>query len=183
VKPLLRAYDALIFAMAGFAGALMAAMFTAIVVDVFLRNMGWQSSAHLFTFTEYALLMVPCFGAPWLVREKGHVFVEVLLNRLGAVARRRALLLIGLVCIAVCLVLAWYGVQVSLRNFELNDKDVRSFDAPRWALVACIPIGFFFMATEFARHLLRGEDFLGSMDLAPAVSPAAAPNTGTERER
>jgi TRAP-type C4-dicarboxylate transport system permease small subunit len=170
VKPLLRAYDALIFGMAGFAGLLMVAMFVAIVADVFLRNLGLQSSAHLFTFTEYALLMVPCFGAPWLVREKGHVYVEVVLNALRPLARRRALLVIGLLCIVVCGVLAWYGVQVSLRNFELNDKDVRSFDAPRWALVACIPAGFFFMATEFARHMIRGDDFLGTMDLAPAAS-------------
>ncbi|MEO7851719.1 MAG: TRAP transporter small permease subunit [Rubrivivax sp.] len=168
-----RAYDTLILAMAWFAGALMAAMFAAIVTDVLLRNLGWQSSAHLFTFTEYALLMVPCFGAPWLVREKGHVFVEIGLNLLAPPARRRALVCIGLFCIVVCLVLAWYGLQVSLRNFALNDKDVRSFDAPRWALVACIPIGFFFMATEFARHLLRGEDFLGSMALAPEASAEA----------
>ncbi len=26
--------------------------------------------------------MMPCFGAPWLVREKGHVFVEIGLNAL-----------------------------------------------------------------------------------------------------
>jgi TRAP-type C4-dicarboxylate transport system permease small subunit len=173
MKLALRAYDTLIEAMAWFAGALMAGMFVAIVTDVLLRNIGWQSSAHLFTFTEYALLMVPCFGAPWLVREKGHVFVEVGLNLLAPSARRRALVVIGLFCIAVCLVLAWYGLQVSLRNFELNDKDVRSFDAPRWVLVACIPIGFFFMATEFARHLIRGEDFLGSMSLGPAAADAA----------
>lgn len=178
MNALLRGYDALIFGMAWFAGALMAAMFAAIVIDVLLRNLGLQSSAHLFTFTEYALLMVPCFGAPWLVREKGHVFVEIVLNALKPVLRRRVLVCIGLICIAVCLVLAWYGVMVSLRNFELNDKDVRSFDAPRWVLVACIPLGFFFMATEFARHLLRGEDFLGSMDLAPAL-----PTTANTSER
>jgi TRAP-type C4-dicarboxylate transport system permease small subunit len=183
VKLLLRAYDALIFAMAGFAGVLMAGMFAAIVVDVALRNLGWQSSAHLFTFTEYALLMVPCFGAPWLVREKGHVFVEIVINALRPAARRRMLLVIGLACIVVCLVLAWYGVQVSLRNFELDDKDVRSFDAPRWALVACIPLGFFFMATEFARHLLRGEDFLGSMDLAPALPDTVKGDATAERTR
>jgi len=163
MKGALKAYDALILAMAWFAGALMAAMFAAIVIDVLLRNLGLQSSAHLFTFTEYALLMVPCFGAPWLVREKGHVFVEIGLNMLNPAMRQRAIVGIGIFCIFICLVLAWYGFEVTARNFRLDDKDVRSFDAPRWALVACIPISFFFMATEFLRHLLRGEDFLGSM--------------------
>lgn len=160
---LARGYDALIHGMAWLAGALLALMFFAIVVDVLLRNLGWQSSAHLFTFTEYALLMVPCFGAPWLVRERGHVFVEIGLNALPAAGRRRAIVVIGLLCVLICLVLAWYGVEVTLRNYLKNDIDMRSFDAPRWLLVACIPISFFFMATEFARHLWRGQDLLGSM--------------------
>jgi C4-dicarboxylate transporter, DctQ subunit len=163
MKAALRAYDTLIHAMAWFAGALMAGMFAAIVIDVLLRNLGLQSSAHLFTFTEYALLLIPCFGAPWLVREKGHVFVEIGLDMLSGALRRRAIVGIGIVCIVICLVLAWYGFEVTARNFRLDDKDVRSFDAPRWALVVCIPVSFFFMATEFLRHLLRGEDFLGSM--------------------
>jgi len=171
-----KVYDRLIHAMAWAAGALLALMFAAIVVDVVLRNLGFQSSAHLFTFTEYALLMVPCLGAPWLVREKGHVFVEIGLNLLSAPGRRRAVVLVGVVCIAVCLVLAWYGFEVTLRNWRLGDKDVRSFDAPRWLLVVCIPVSFLFMATEFLRHLLRGDDFLGSMTAPDAAAlPAAAP--------
>jgi TRAP-type C4-dicarboxylate transport system permease small subunit len=160
---LARGYDALIHGMAGLAGALLALMFVAIVVDVVLRNFGWQSSAHLFTFTEYALLMVPCFGAPWLVRERGHVFVEIGLSALSDAARRKAIVAIGLLCILICAVLAWYGVEVTIRNYLKNDIDMRSFDAPRWLLVVCIPLSFFFMATEFARHLWRGQDFLGSM--------------------
>lgn len=160
---LTRGYDALIHGMAWLAGALLVLMFVAIVADVVLRNLGWQSSAHLFTFTEYALLMVPCFGAPWLVRERGHVFVEIGLSALPDAARRKAVVGIGLLCILICLVLAWYGAEVTLRNFQKNDIDMRSFDTPRWLLVMCIPLGFFFMATEFARHLWRGQDFLGSM--------------------
>jgi TRAP-type C4-dicarboxylate transport system permease small subunit len=163
MRTLVRAYDRLILAMAWLSGALMAAMFVAIVVDVVLRNLGLQSSAHLFSFTEYALLMIPCFGAPWLVRERGHVFVEIGLNALPAAARRHAVAAIGVACVLVCLVLAWYGFEITVRNFQMGDKDVRSFDAPRWLLVVCIPVSFLFMATEFARFVARGEDFLGSM--------------------
>jgi len=163
MKPLGRAYDALIHGLAWLAGALLAGMFVAIVVDVVLRNLGFQSSAHLFSFTEYALLMVPCFGGPWLVRQRGHVFVEIGLNALPLAARRRWVVAIGLICITICLVLAWYGAEVTLRNFAKNDIDMRSFDMPRWMLVICIPVSFFFMATEFARLLWLKQDVLGSM--------------------
>ena len=143
--------------MAVAAGVLMVGMFATTIIDVTLRNLGFQSSAHFFTFTEYALLFVPMLGSPWLVREKGHVYVEILIGAFGPRARRRLLKIITLVSIAVCLVIAWYGFQVAWGNFWALDKDVRTLDLPRWALVVCIPVGFVMMAIEFARLAWRGE--------------------------
>ncbi len=166
MRALARIYDAVLFGMAWIAGLLMVAMMLTICIDVLLRNLGYQSSAHFFTFTEYALLLIPCLGAPWLVREKGHVFVEIFLMYLPRDGRRAATFLIGLACIAVCLVMAWYGFEVTVHNFRLGDKDVRSFDAPRWALVVFIPLSFLMMALEFTRFLVRGENFLGFLGVA-----------------
>ncbi len=153
----------LVNALAVLAGVLIVAMMATIFLDVVLRNLGFQSSAHFFSFTEYALLLIPCMGAPWLVREKGHIYVEILLMQLRSATRQRMLVLIGLLCIVVCLVLAWYGFEVTLRNFRLDDKDVRSFDAPRWMIVGWIPLSFLMMAIEFARFLWRGESFLAAL--------------------
>lgn len=149
--------------MAVAAGFLMAAMMATIFIDVVLRNLGYQSSAHFFTFSEYALLLIPCLGAPWLVREKGHVYVEILLMTMRPALRRKFTFAIGIACIAVCAVLAWYGVEVTLRNYTLNDVDVRSLDMPRWMIVGFIPLAFAMMAVEFARFLWRGENFLGAL--------------------
>jgi TRAP-type C4-dicarboxylate transport system permease small subunit len=149
--------------MAYFAGFLMAAMMVTITLDVVLRNLGYQSSAHFFTFSEYALLMIPCLGAPWLVREKGHIYVEILLMHLGPRARKALTLFIGAACIAVCLTVAWYGFGVTLNDFIRNEKDVRSLDMPRWMVVGWIPLAFLMMAIEFARFLWRGEEFLAPM--------------------
>jgi len=158
-----RAYDAVIYGMAALAAFLMAAMMVVICVDVLLRNLGYQSSAHFFTFTEYALLMVPCMGAPWLVREKGQIYVEILLMTLGERARRRMTTAIGLACIALCLVLAWYGFDITWQNFVQSEKDVRSLDMPRWMIVVWIPLAFLLMAVEFARYLWRRENFLAPL--------------------
>jgi TRAP-type C4-dicarboxylate transport system permease small subunit len=153
--------------MAIIAAFLMTAMMVVITADVVLRNLGYQSSSHFFTFTEYALLLIPCMGAPWLAREKGHIYVEILLNSLTPRVRARLTVLIGLICIAVCLVIAWYGFDVALRDFLQNEKDVRSLDMPRWMIVVWIPVSFLMMAIEFARFLWRRENFLAPLaDLA-----------------
>ena len=158
-----KAYDAVLYGMAWCAGVLIAAMMIVITVDVVVRNLGYQSSGHFFTFTEYALLLVPCLGAPWLVREKGHVYVEILLMHLEPRGRALMQVAIGLICIAVCGVLAWHGFDLTLRDYAANEKDVRSLDMPRWMLVGFIPLSFAMMAVEFLRFLVRREDFLGSL--------------------
>src|SRR3954463_14277376 len=149
--------------MALVAAFLMAAMMVVITLDVVLRNLGYQSSAHFFTFTEYALLIIPCAGAPWLAREKGHIYVEIVLNALPARVRAAFIVAIGLVSIAVCLVIAWYGFDVAIRDFVQNEKDVRSLDMPRWMIVGWIPLSFLMMAVEFARFLWRRENFLAPL--------------------
>jgi TRAP-type C4-dicarboxylate transport system permease small subunit len=163
VRAVARAYDGLIYGMAFIAAFLMAAMMVVITLDVVLRNLGYQSSAHFFTFTEYALLIVPCLGAPWLAREKGHIYVEIVLNSFAPRWRARMTMAIGVLCIAVCLVIAWYGFQITWRDFVQNEKDVRSMDFPRWMIVGFIPLSFLMMAIEFARFLRKRENFLAPL--------------------
>jgi C4-dicarboxylate transporter, DctQ subunit len=151
-----KAYDAVLSGMAVVAGVLMVAMMAMIVTDVGLRNLGYQSSAHLFTFTEYFLLFIPLLGAPWLVREKGHIYIEVLVAALPPRARRAML-----ICVAVSALLAWYGGALTLQDYLQNEKDVRSLDAPRWMLTACMPLSFGMMAFEFLRLIARRESPYG----------------------
>jgi C4-dicarboxylate transporter, DctQ subunit len=163
LRLLAKGHDAVVYGMAIVAAFLMAAMMVIITLDVIFRNLGYQSSAHFFTFTEYALLIVPCLGAPWLAREKGHIYVEILLNSLPPRGKAAMTWLIGLFCIAVCLTIAWYGLQVTISDYLQAEKDVRSLDMPRWMLVFWIPLSFLMMALEFARFLWRRENFLAPL--------------------
>jgi TRAP-type C4-dicarboxylate transport system permease small subunit len=162
LAPISRAYDAVLYGMAWVAGALMVAMMAMIVADVALRNLGYQSSAHFFSFTEYFLLLIPLLGAPWLVREKGHIYIELVIVMLPPRARRVLVRAVVLVCIAVAAILAWYGGAITLQDYAGNEKDVRSFDMPRWMLTIALPVSFGMMAAEFVRLLVRGESPYGS---------------------
>jgi len=101
--------------------------------------------------------LIPLLGAPWLVREKGHIYIEVLIMALPAALQRRLVLAVVLACIAVAATLAWYGGAITLQDFASNEKDVRSFDMPRWMLMASMPLSFGMMALEFLRLLVRRE--------------------------
>jgi len=152
-----KAYDAALRGLALLAGLLMVAMMAMITADVVLRTLGTQSSAHLFTFTEYFLLLIPLLGAPWLVREKGHIYIEVLIAVFSPALRRGLMKAVVLLCLAVCATLAWYGGVITWQDYVAAEKDVRSFDMPRWTLILFMPLSFGMMALEFLRLLVRGE--------------------------
>jgi len=157
LTPISRGYDAALRGLALLAGLLMVAMMVMITVDVVLRTVGTQSSSHLFTFTEYFLLLIPLLGAPWLVREKGHIYIEVLIATFPPALRRGLMKAVVVLCVVVCATLAWYGGVITWQDYATAEKDVRSFDMPRWILILFMPVSFGMMALEFLRLLVRGE--------------------------
>lgn len=72
-----KAYTALLRSMAFVAGATLVWLMVSVVLSVVMRNLGLQPFAWLFTSAEYGLLYMTMLGAPWLVREKGHVHIEL----------------------------------------------------------------------------------------------------------
>ena len=153
----LRLYSYLLNGMALVAGVLLVWLMVAIVVSVVIRNLGLQPSAWFFLSTEYALFYLTLLGAPWLVRQRGHVHIELLTSALPRVFLVPVSRLVALLCVAVCLVLAWKGLDLVSMNIARNDFDVRAFFVPKWILTIAFPISFGLMAIEFSRFLFGPE--------------------------
>ena len=154
MQPLIKAYDAVIVGLAVLAGAMMAAVFLAIIYDVSLRTVGFQPPFWTSALTEYALLYMTMIAAPWLVRVRGHVFVESATLQLGKSTRRVVEKVVYIICIVVCLILAYYAANQGLDVASRGELDIRSIIAPRWVLFVPLTIGFFLSAIEFLRFLV-----------------------------
>ncbi len=161
MKLVTKTYDALLAFMALIAAGTLIWLMVSVVASVVMRNVGVQPFAWLFTSSEYGLLYMTMLGAPWLVRERGHVHIELVTAALPPVLRRIVSRLVALGCVVVSLILAWYGLQLFLTNIERNDFDVRAYFYPRWLLTITFPIAFTFMAIEFARFVF-GEELMHS---------------------
>lgn len=152
-----RVYDALLYTMALISAATLIWLMVSVVMSVVMRNIGVQPWAWLFTSAEYGILYMTMLGAPWLVRERGHVHIELVTAALPPALRRIVSRAVAAACVAVSLILAWYGLQLFLTNIERNDFDVRAYFYPRWMLTITFPIAFSFMAVEFARFVFGPE--------------------------
>ncbi|MBE1297741.1 MAG: TRAP transporter small permease subunit [Rhodobacteraceae bacterium] len=157
MPPLSKAYDAFLNAMAIISGATLVWLMVSVVTSVLMRNLGLQPFAWLFTSGEYGLLYMTMLGAPWLVRERGHVHIELVTSALPEGPRSLVSRFVALLCVLVCVLLAWKGVELFLKNIERGDYDTRAYYYPRWLLTIAFPISFGLMAIEFSRFVFGSE--------------------------
>lgn len=150
-------YLNLLHAMAGIAGFMLIWLMISVILSVVMRNAGLQPFAWLFTSAEYAILYMTMLGAPWLVREKGHVHIELVTAALSGPVRRIVSRTVAGLCVAVSLVLAWKGAELFLGNIARNDLDVRAYYFPKWILTIAFPVSFGLMAIEFSRFVFGAE--------------------------
>jgi len=154
-------YRGFLYTMAGIAGVMLVWLMFSVITSVVMRNAGLQPFAWLFTSSEYAILYMTMLGAPWLVREKGHVHIELVTAALPGRMRRMVSRMVAALCVVVSVILAWKGAELFVGNIVRNDLDVRAYYFPKWILTVTFPISFGLMAIEFSRFVF-GDDLMHS---------------------
>ncbi len=153
LKRITQLYDWLLKACVVLAGMLIAIGIVLVIVDVIMRATGFKPPGFTVAFVEYILLYFVLLAAPYLVREKGHVFTDMAVGRLPAGPRRIVEKLVYVLCIAVSLVFAYMGAVLFEEGWRFGFVDERSVDIPYWALYVLFPLCFTMIAIEFARYL------------------------------
>jgi TRAP-type C4-dicarboxylate transport system permease small subunit len=154
----LKLYDRLLAGLALVAAAAFGALAFIIAYEVTLRWLGFRPPVWPQAVSEFTMLYATLFAAPWILRRAEHIQVNTLIAVFPAGLRMvlaRAVSFIGMI---VCLIVAWYALQVTLNAQGL---EIRSFEMPNWVVYAPLPLGFFLMAVEFFRHMLAGTLFAG----------------------
>ncbi|MCB8840317.1 TRAP transporter small permease [Aurantimonas sp. VKM B-3413] len=151
-------------ALASLVKLILAAMVVEVVSDVVLRNLDYRPISWGVSATEYGLLYSAFLPMPWLVRTKGHVFVEFLRRALPPAGRLVLEKLVYALCIALSLYLTWYAFDAFLNALATGAYETKTFDMPKWLIFLPIAIGFFLSALEWSRYLL-GHDSLYDVDI------------------
>jgi len=155
MRLLARLYDALVIGFALFGAGCLAVSTVLIIVDVVLRNLGMGTLQASSALVEYAMLAATAGGAPWLVRRRGHVAVDSLIDQLPRPVYR-AIVAAGMaLSAAVSGFLGWRAFMLALDAVERGAVDIRSINLPGWLAYALLSAGLILCATEFVRLLMR----------------------------
>ena len=144
--------------LAGIAAALIGVLLVSISYATFSRYVFHDPKARVIELSAYSLIYITFLAAPWLLRSRGHINVDLILINLKGKVKTGLYLFNDTVGFIVTSLLFFFSYQVTLDNYVNNIKIMDSVGTPQFLLLISIPIGSLFLAVQFLRFIK--DDFI-----------------------
>ena len=169
--------DTLVDGLAIIAGVLLCALTLLICFDAVGRTIVRFSNGADWGYTipwtidvaEYTLYLLTFLGAPWVLREGGHISIDLILERLIPAHRRRMLAAADMIGALVCTILFYYSCHVWWTSFREQVLIHETFVFPEWTLLSVSPVTFVVMAVIMIRRAHRPVITVRSNKPAPGL--------------
>ena len=134
------------------AAILMVGLTFIVAADITLRygfNMplGWVKET-----SEYILVALGFLVAPWILKQDGHVKMDLVLNHLSSGAQRIMNMITSFLSMVVVLTVAWFSLRVTLDFYRTDLLTPSVLELPKWILMTPILLGAFLLAIRFMRR-------------------------------
>ncbi len=159
MKAILRVFektvDMIIRVMAGLSNVIIVYLMLSVCTDVIMRYFFNRPQAWIAEISEYLLLYVTFLGAAWVLRNEGHVMVDILLTRVSPKTNAVLGIFSSIIGVFVCLIISWFGTIETLYHFKRGVLNPSILEFPKAPLLAIIPFGSFFFMLQFIRRTLK----------------------------
>jgi TRAP-type C4-dicarboxylate transport system permease small subunit len=155
LKAIGRAFDILLNALAVLAGGLLVALMLATVVKVGMRAIFGYGILGIDQISGTLMVYITFLGAAWVLRNEGHVTVDLLTALLPANAERIAQIAGSLISGVACLIVAYYSLETVELSLKRGVVVAAEIEIPRAINLALIPLGCLLLGIEFIRRALR----------------------------
>lgn len=140
------------------AGVILAADILLITAEVLFRNLGWRGLGWASDVIEYSLPLATLLVAPWLVAQRGHVKLDLLVERMTSGRRNQLFRATMWLSTAVTGVLVYASALLVLDTYRSGALVMKSLVFPEWWVMAAVPPLFLLIAIECLRSALAGQD-------------------------
>jgi TRAP-type C4-dicarboxylate transport system permease small subunit len=134
-------------------GVLLTLIILAVCTDVVMRYLFNRPIFWVAELSEYSLLYITFLGTAWLLKQGGHVKIDLFTSRLAPKKRERLAIVSGIIGIFISVVFTYYGFKVTWDLFERGVFNPTLLEFPKGPLIAVIPIGFFLLLIQFVRMI------------------------------
>ena len=167
-----RLFERVSIALAGVAAGIV--IYTVLTIDyeVVMRYFFRRPTTWVIDFTEYALLYIVFLASAWVLREEGHVKIDILLVILSPKLQRTLNTITSVIAAVACCVLFAFSLWVTWGAFAGGEILWKSTIIPKWPIYIIMPIGSLLLTVQF---LIRAWRYAtASAAIPPVVSHGAA---------
>lgn len=156
-RPRRRGFDRVLDLAENFAGLLIWAMALGITTNVILRRTLNVEISWLFETTEYLLLVIAFIAGAALLRERGHVGVDLVGEVIFPQAKQRVIRIGDVLSAIILAVLSVASIYIAYRTSLTGQLTTGVVQIPRWWVYAVLPVGFSLMTVQAVRNALHGQ--------------------------
>ncbi len=152
IKKLTNFFDRIIVLMTIFAGILLVSAMLIISGAVASRYFLGRPIGWVIEISEYIILFVTFLVAAWVLKQEGHVRMDIVLNQLNPRTQSMINIITSGISAIVCFILTWYGAKVTWELFQTGYFTPTLLELPKFIIIAIIFIGSFLLFIQFLRR-------------------------------
>jgi len=146
-------FDKLNYILFWLAGILLLFVTVGTCIDAILRYLLNRPIPWMLEITEYVMLYIPFLGAALVLKEGGHIKVDLLIYRLSDRNKIRISIVTSLVGGIIMSIYTWLGIQVTLDFYNRGVASLEYLKTPMYLILMIIPIGGLFFTIQFFRQI------------------------------
>ncbi len=139
-----------------------------ITADIILRYFFSCPIYWMLEVCTYCLLGLTLSSSAWVLKEEGHVKIDVVFNRLNPRTQSLLNITTSIFGAIIFLIITFYGVKVTYYHFQIGWYAATLLRPPTWPMFACIPVGSLLLSIQFLR---RSFGYLRSWRVSPDKEP------------
>lgn len=140
------------------ASFILALLTLTIITEIFMRTFWGNQITGTVEITGYVLVYITFLGAAWLLRDDGHVKMDLILSILKPEIQVILNIITSILGAIVCFIITWYGAKATWYSYQTNYMAVSELEVPIFIIIFIIPVGSFLLFIQFLRrvsHYLR----------------------------
>lgn len=146
--------DRVIGFMAFVAGLLLVAAVLIVCFEIFMRYFVQRPQVWTVEVCEYILFSMAFLGAPWLLKEGGHVNIDIFVSHLSPRRRHGMELISTSVGIIISSIICWFSITTSYESWSTGVLLTKTLNVPKYYFLMLIALGYFFLLLVFARQFI-----------------------------
>ena len=144
-------FDRTLNLMSVFAIVLLFFIMLSVTYEIVLRVILKHGQIWVLEFNQYALVYITFLTFAWLLKEDGHVKMDIVYQKLKPKAQAMLDVITSIIGAVSFFLITWYGAGITWKYIKLGATMDTMVAPPAWPMYGIVPLGTLLVSIQFVR--------------------------------